>query len=74
MSTPPSARPARARWVLVLLVLPFIGLLVPGWYSRAEPRLSGIPFFIWYQFAWVIGGVAVTAFVYFVRRGGEDED
>lgn len=74
MSTPPSARPARSRWVLVLLILPFIGLLVPNWYARAEPRLSGIPFFIWYQFAWVIGGVLVTASVYFVRRGGEDED
>jgi hypothetical protein len=73
MSTPPSARPAGGRWALVLLVLPFIGLLVPNWYARSEPRISGIPFFIWYQFAWVFGGVAVTAFVYFMRRGGEDE-
>jgi hypothetical protein len=50
-----------------------VGLLVPNWYARAEPRLSGIPFFIWYQFAWVIGGVAVTGIVYFLRRGGEEE-
>lgn len=73
MSTPPRARPRGSRWVLLLLLLPFAGLLVPNWYARAEPRLSGIPFFIWYQFAWVIGGVAVTSVVYFLRRGGEDE-
>jgi hypothetical protein len=57
----------------VLLLVPFVALLVPGWYSRAEPRLSGIPFFIWYQFLWVFLGVAVTGLVYALHRGGEED-
>jgi len=75
MSTPPTptARRRRGRWALALLVIPFVGLLVPGWYAHAEPRLSGIPFFIWYQFLWVFLGVLVTGTVYALNRGGEEE-
>jgi hypothetical protein len=60
-------RPRRSDWVLVLLVLPFVFLLIPQIYSRIDPRLWGIPFFLWYQFAWVIGGSLVTYIVYRVR-------
>lgn len=55
------------RWVLWLLLLPVIAYIYPPWYARSTPDLAGIPFFIWYQFAWVVGGVAVTAFVYWFR-------
>jgi Protein of unknown function (DUF3311) len=60
------------RWVLWLLLIPTIAYIYPPWYAKGSPDLAGIPFFIWYQFAWVIGGVAVTAFVYWFRdlRGG----
>jgi hypothetical protein len=51
---------------------PFIGLLFPTLYAHAEPRLAGIPFFLWYQFLWVIVGVAITGFVYLVDRGGDE--
>jgi hypothetical protein len=37
----------------ILLLLPFIGLLLPPLYNMEEPRLFGFPFFYWYQFAWV---------------------
>jgi hypothetical protein len=37
----------------ILLLLPFIGLLLPPLYNMDEPRLFGFPFFYWYQFAWV---------------------
>jgi uncharacterized membrane protein YhdT len=69
MSTPPTptAR-GRGRWALVLLLIPFVALLGPGWYSRSEPRLSGIPFFIWYQFAWVILSSLITGLVYWLRK------
>ena len=56
-----------SRWWLLLLLLPFIGLLYPPLYSRLEPWLWGIPFFIWYQFLWVFITVAITALVYRVR-------
>jgi hypothetical protein len=62
----------RGRWALILLLVPYVALLFPGWYAQADPRFSGIPFFIWYQFAWVILGVGVTAVVYFLNRGSED--
>ena len=33
----------------LLLLLPFVAYLYPGWYDRIEPRLFGFPFFYWYQ-------------------------
>lgn len=75
MSTPPTPTARRrGRWALALLVIPFVALLIPGWYAHSGPRLSGIPFFIWYQFLWVVLGVAVTGVVYALNRGGEEED
>ncbi len=59
----------RARnWVLVLLVIPFIAVLWPPLYAGAQPDLDGIPFFIWYQFAWAIISAALTIVVYLVQR------
>jgi hypothetical protein len=58
--------------VLVLLVLPFVFLLIPQIYNRTDPQLFGIPFFVWYQFAWVIGGSLITFVVYRVREGDRD--
>lgn len=40
-------------WLLVLLLLPFIGLLWVPFYNINEPSFLGFPFFYWYQFAWV---------------------
>lgn len=47
-----------------LLLLPLAGVLVPTVYNTEDPTLIGIPFFYWYQLAWVPLGVAVTALVY----------
>lgn len=55
-------RPRRP--VLYLLVLPYLGLLFPSLYARATPALFGIPFFYWYQFAWVILASLIMGFVY----------
>jgi hypothetical protein len=57
----------RSNWWLLLLLVPFVGLLYPPFYARLEPELWGFPFFIWYQFLWVFIGVAVTALVYKIR-------
>ncbi|HET8997214.1 MAG TPA: DUF3311 domain-containing protein [Acetobacteraceae bacterium] len=40
-------------WLLVLLLLPFIGLLWVPFYNISEPSFLGFPFFYWYQLAWV---------------------
>jgi uncharacterized Tic20 family protein len=66
-----SPRRRKRRWALLLLLIPFVALLFPGWYSLASPHLFGIPFFIWYQFLWVILGVLVTGLVYLLDQGGE---
>ncbi len=57
--------------VLVLLLIPFIALLYPPFYASLQPRLWGIPYFVWYQFLWVVIGAVLTYLVYAVRRGGE---
>ncbi len=76
MSTQPTPTVVRRRrrWPLVLLLIPFVALLVPNFYAHAEPRLSGIPFFIWYQFLWVVLGVVCTALVYALYRSGDPEE
>ena len=53
-----------------LLLVPLLGVLVPPIYNAEEPRLIGLPFFYWYQLAWVPLGVAITALVYRKTRRG----
>ncbi|MDQ3849281.1 MAG: DUF3311 domain-containing protein [Actinomycetota bacterium] len=57
------------RWWYALLVLPFLGLLYPPLYATRDPELAGIPFFYWYQFAWVIVAAVLTFVVYLGTRG-----
>jgi hypothetical protein len=65
---------ARRRGWYVLLLAPFVGLLFPGWYATKSPELWGIPFFYWYQFAWVIAAALITALVYVLTRARDSED
>lgn len=60
----------RGRRVLiyVLLALPFVACLYPGWYNRINPELFGVPFFITYQMALVFFGIAVMAVAYQIDR------
>jgi hypothetical protein len=59
---------SRRHWYWLLLI-PLLGLLVPPIYNDVDPTLIGIPFFYWYQLAWVPISVAVTAVVYVKTRG-----
>jgi len=44
----------RARWITrLLLLIPFIAMLWVPSYNRTEPMLWSIPFFYWYQLAWI---------------------
>ena len=63
------ARHARkgAPWLLVLFILPFVALLWPPFYNVTEPRLIGVPFFYWFQLAWIIVTALLTLVVYLAR-------
>jgi hypothetical protein len=50
-------------WYLLFLLQLILVLWVP-YYNRAEPSWIGIPFFYWYQMAWVILSAILTAIVY----------
>jgi hypothetical protein len=58
---------ARRLWYL-LLILPFLGTLFPQIYDSARPALGGLPFFYWYQLAWVVVGALLTAAAYLLTR------
>ena len=57
----------RNNWSLLLLLIPFIALLYPPFYAGITPKLGAVPYFIWYQFLWVLIGAAITALVYKLR-------
>jgi hypothetical protein len=59
-------------WNLLLLV-PFLMLVTP-WFNSIEPRLFGMPFFYWSQFAWVPVGVVCVAIVYVMTRADAGPD
>ncbi len=64
----------RIHWALRLLVLiPFVALAWTPFYNMAEPKLAGIPFFYWYQLAWIIIGAVLLGVVYLAERAGESK-
>ena len=58
---------ARRAWYW-LLALPFIALLDVPIYDRIDPRFAGIPFFYWYQLAWVVLTAILLGVVYLATR------
>ncbi len=58
----------RRRWYYVLLLPPLLLLWVPH-YNRIEPALAGIPFFYWYQMAWIVITTVLTWIVWAIDRG-----
>jgi hypothetical protein len=44
--------------------VPLVALLIPQIYNHESPDIGGIPFFYWYQLAWVPVSVAITWVVY----------
>jgi hypothetical protein len=56
------------RPVKLLLLVPFAGVLWPPIYNRVDPTLAGIPFFYWYQMAWILITAVILWFVRHVER------
>lgn len=55
------------RWWNLLLLVPVLMLITP-WFNHSRPQLFGLPFFYWYQLAFVLVGVACVAIVYTATR------
>lgn len=51
----------------LLLLLPLLMLVTP-WFNRVNPRVAGLPFFYWFQFLFVLVGVASVAIVFAATR------
>lgn len=73
--TPPAGRdplvtPSRVVAGLCLLA-PFVALLWVSSYSRLTPAFIGIPFFYWYQMAWVPVAALLTYTAYVLVRREE---
>jgi hypothetical protein len=50
--------------IAVCLVAPFVAMLWVGSYAKTDPAFIGIPFFYWYQMAWVLISTALTVTAY----------
>jgi uncharacterized protein DUF3311 len=53
-------------WPRLLFLIPFIAVLFVPFYNRVEPELAGIPFFYWYQLAWILLGAAIVLLVHVI--------
>ncbi|OIJ87553.1 hypothetical protein BIV24_24565 [Streptomyces colonosanans] len=50
--------------IALCLVAPFVAMLWVGSYAKTDPTWIGIPFFYWYQMAWVLISTALTMVAY----------
>ncbi|MFC5635166.1 DUF3311 domain-containing protein [Streptomyces bullii] len=50
--------------IALCLIAPFVAMLWVGSYAKTDPAFIGIPFFYWYQMAWVLISTALTAIAY----------
>ena len=53
----------------LLLIIPLVTMLWVPSYNTLEPKLADIPFFYWYQLAWILIGAALIAIVYLIEIG-----
>jgi len=54
-------------WPRLLFAIPLTAILWVPSYNRIEPSLGGIPFFYWYQLAWILLGAAIVFVVYTIE-------
>ena len=54
-------------WPRLLLLIQFFAVLWVPFYNRLEPSLGGVPFFYWYQLAWILIGAVLVLGVYLIE-------
>jgi Protein of unknown function (DUF3311) len=65
---PSQTRTSRLRYLpRLLLLIPVAALIWVPFYNRLEPTLAGVPFFYWYQLAWILAGAAIVGIIYFME-------
>lgn len=62
----------RSRVWYALLILPVGAALFPALYNRATPVLFGLPFFYWFQLAWIVVTSVVLALIAYGTRTPDD--
>ncbi|MER6344105.1 DUF3311 domain-containing protein [Streptomyces sp. NPDC001595] len=50
--------------IALCLIAPFVAMLWVGSYAKTDPTFIGIPFFYWYQMAWVVISTVLTMVAY----------
>lgn len=50
--------------IALCLIVPFVAMLWVGSYAKTDPAFIGIPFFYWYQMAWVLISTVLTMIAY----------
>ncbi|MGI5241791.1 DUF3311 domain-containing protein [Dactylosporangium sp. CA-139066] len=50
------------------LALPLVAILCVPLYARTTPRLAGLPFFYWFQFAWIFLSMALMTASYLLLK------
>jgi hypothetical protein len=53
-------------WPRLLLVIPLLAILWVPSYNKIDPALGGVPFFYWYQLAWILVGATFVLLVYVI--------
>jgi hypothetical protein len=53
----------------LLLLIPFAAMLWVPSYNRIEPELAGVPFFYWYQLAWILIAAVLVLLIYLIEIG-----
>ena len=51
----------------LILLIPFVAMISVPSYNRIEPMLGDIPFFYWYQLAWILIGAFLVLVVYLIE-------
>jgi hypothetical protein len=63
-----SGRHSGWSWWYLLFVIQLVAIVWPPFYNHVEPTFVGMPFFYWYQLAWIVFGAILTAIVYFATE------
>jgi hypothetical protein len=67
MASKPAEGGLKRYWPRLLLLIPFFAVLWVPSYNRLEPALGGVPFFYWYQLAWILAGASLVLIVYWIE-------